>query len=248
MKLRFLLTPSILLVTSLSPANEEPVDPASFNAKIAEAVNAGKEWTADPSQIAAHLIGPWVAQGKESGSLGWKISATINGEELSSGVDVTVTEDGLLDDATRRIDHRFTFALVNGSWSVTKASVKYHNARPPYPLREEENVEKARAGIILLQQVPVPALGQAAEDAGITDLPSTVFATLEGDAAALNTVLNLSTKVSGFARQDYARLLFGLSCFFEKPGFNRYLYMNLDEQTSTAVREILRQVEDGELP
>lgn len=247
MKLRFLLALPFLFSASLT-ANDEPVDPAAFNAKIAEAVAAGKDWVVDPSQIAAQLVGPWVASESELGSMGWEVSAFVSGEQLSSGVEVVVKEDGLFDDATRQIDHRFSFALVDGVWTVTKASVKYHNARPAFPLREEENVEKAKAGIILLQQTPVPALAQAAEDAGVTDLPSTIFATLEGDAEAFNSILKLSTSVGGFARQDYARVLFGLSCFFEKPGFSRYLYMNLDEMTSTAVREILRQVDDGELP
>lgn len=246
MKFRLFFAVPLLFAASLS-ANEEPVDPAAFNAKIAEATATGKEWAIDPSQIAAHLVGPWLAPGSEMSSQRREVSASSSGEDPTTGIDVIVKEDGLFDDATRRIDHHFTFALVNGVWTVTQASVKYHDARPAFPLREEENVEKAKAGMILLQQPPVPILGQVADDAGIPDLQATTFAAMEGDDAALNSILALSTKVGGFARQDYARLLFGLSCFFEKPGFSRYLYMNLDEKTSAAVREILRQVDDGEI-
>ena len=247
MKFSFLFAVPLLFAVSLS-ATEEPVDPTAFNDRIAEAAAAGKEWAADPSQIAAYLVGPWLAPGREMSSQRREVSASASGEDPTSGIQVIVKEDGLFDDATRRIDHRFTFALVNSVWTVTQASVRYHDARPAFPLREEENIEKAKAGIIILQQAPVTALAQAAEDAGIADLPSAIFASLEGDADSFTAILNLSTTVGGYARQDYARILFGFSCFFEKPGFSRYLYMNLDEPTSTAVREILRQVDDGELP
>jgi len=247
MNLRLLPAFLFLLATPLF-AEETPVDPTEFNARIAAATAAGETWTKDPSQIAATLVGPWLAPGEEMSSQRREVSASSSGEDPTTGITVVVKEDGLFDDATRRIDHRFSFTLIGNVWTISDASVKYHDARPPFPLREEENTEKAKAGIIILQQQPVAALEQPASDAGIADLPSTIFASLEGDPESFNSLLKLSTTVEGFARQDYARLLFGLSCFFEKPGFTRYLYMNLDEKTSTAVLEILRQVDDGELP
>lgn len=243
-----LLSVFLLSFTTSILAEENSVDPAEFNQRIKEATATGEEWAGDPSQIAATLVGPWLAPGKEMSSQRREISAASSGEDPTTGITVVLKEDGLFDDATRRIDHRFSFSLVGGVWTITDASVKYHDARPAFPFREEENTEKAKAGMIILQQQPVAALEQAASEAGITDLPSTIFATLEGDPEAFNAFLKLSTKVGGYARQDYARLLFGMSCFFEKPGFNRYLFMNLDEKTSMTVREILRQIDDGELP
>ncbi len=234
----------------LSPlrANEKVVDVAPLNAEIASANTAGDAWVKDPASIALHFVGPWLVPGGEMTSQRREVAASAAGEDPASGIAVIVKEDGLFDDATRRIDHRFVFALENGSWTVTDASVKYHDARPAFPLREEENTPKATAGIILLQQVPSPALAEAASTRGIEDLQSTTFAALEGDSAALNALLNLSLHVNGAAQQDYARLLFGLNCFFETPGFTRYLYFNLEEGASDAVTGLLRRVADGELP
>ena len=247
MKCSFLFVVPFLFLSSLS-AKEEAVEIAPLNVEIAAASAADEAWAKDPSSIAAHLVGPWLVPGGEMSSQRREVSASASGEDPTTGIEVIVKEDGLFDDATRRIDHRFVFALVGGVWTVSDASVKYHDARPAFPLREEENVPKATAGIILLQQFPSPALGEAASSTGIEDLPSTTFAALEGDGAALNALLNLSQNVNGAAQQDYARLLYGLSCFFETPGFTRYLYFNLEEGATTAVTGMLRRIEDGELP
>lgn len=247
MKCSFLFAVPFFLLASLS-AREEVVEFAPLNAEIAAAHAAGEAWVKEPTLIASHFVGPWLVPGEEMTAQRREISASTSGEDPASGIEVIVKEDGLFDDATRRIDHRFVFALENGVWSVTDASVKYHDARPPFPLREGENLPKATAGIILLQQQPSPALAEAAASRGIEDLPATTFAALEGDSDALNALLNLSKYVNGAAQQDYARLLFGLNCFFETPGFTRYLYFNLEEGASEAVTGLLRRVADGELP
>ncbi len=247
MKCSFFFAVPFLILTSLS-AEEKVVEVAPLNAEIAAANTAGEAWVKEPTLIASHFVGPWLVPGAEMTAQRREVSASASGEDPTSGIEVIVKEDGLFDDATRRIDHRFVFALENGLWTVTDASVKYHDARPAFPLREGENLPKATAGIILLQQLPVAALAEAAASRGIEDLQATTFAALEGDSDALNALLNLSKYVGGFAQQDYARLLFGLSCFYETPGFTRYLYFNLEEGAADAVTELLRRVADGELP
>ncbi|MDA8908849.1 MAG: hypothetical protein P1U81_07175 [Verrucomicrobiales bacterium] len=239
----------VFLFALISPllAEEQAVDPSEFNQRIREATVAGEEWTKDPSLIAATLAGPWIVPGGEWMSQRREVSGSTAGEDPQSGITVVVKEDGLFDDATRRIDHRYVFALVDGVWTVTDASVKYHDARPPFPLREEENVSKAIAGRLLLQQNASPALAEAAAAHGIQDLADTTFGALEGDPDSLNALLNLSLTIKEEARADYARLLYGLSCFFEKPGFTRYLFFHLEEGASSAVLELIRQVEEGEI-
>lgn len=236
-----------LFFTTPLLSSEQELDPAELNDRLSEARTSGEEWTEDPALIAPMLVGSWIVPEEEMASMRREVIASTSGEDPTTGISVLVKEDGLLDDATRRIDHRFSFALKDGEWFITTASVKYHDARPAFPFREEENLEKATAGILLLRQAPSAALTEVANSAGILDLSETTFQALDGDPAALNALLNLSLDLSEESRDDYARLLYGLSCFFETPGFRRYLFFNLEEEAPGKILDLIRKIEEDQI-
>lgn len=233
----------LLFATTSLFAAEESVDTAGFNERIAAATATGEDWARDPSRIAAVLVGPWLSPEGEMASQRREILASTSGEDPSTGIHVLVKEDGLFDDATNRIDHHFQFTLINEVWTITEASVKYHDARPPFPIRETENIPKAAAGKLLLQQESSPALAALAATGGINDLTAVTSRAMEGDGDSLNAILNLSLLLTDATRTDYATLLYGLSCYFEKPGFTRYLFFNLNEGAPAVIFELIREIE-----
>lgn len=239
------LTTLALLFTNPLLSSEQSLDTVELNARLAEARNAGEEWVKDPALVAPILVGNWIVPGEEMASMRREVSSSSSGEDPASGITVTVKEDGLLDDAVRRIDHRFAFELEKGAWKITEASVKYHNARPAFPLLESENQPKAIAGAFLVRQFPSPALAEAAKSAGILDVKETTSRALEGDPASLNALLNLSLDLTDEARSDYTRLLYGLHCVFETPGFRRYLFFNLEEEAPMTILNLIQEIEEG---
>lgn len=241
------LTALALFCTTPLISEEQTLDLAPLNEQLTQAFDSGEEWAQDPALIAPMLVGNWIVPGNEMASMRREVASSTSGEDPTTGITVVVKEDGLLDDAVRRIDHSFIFNLQDGKWVITEASVKYHNARPAFPLREEENMAKATAGALLLRQAPSPALAEIAKTAGILDLPETTTLALGGDPDSLNALLNLSLDLTEESREDYARLLYGLSCSFEKNGFSRYLFFNLEEEAPMKILEMIRELEEGEI-
>ena len=70
---------------------------------------------------------------------------------------------------------------------------------------------------------------------------------MEGDPESLNALLNLSLDIPDEAKEAYARLLFGLTCFFETPGLTRYFFFHLEEGASQVILTLLDEIKRGEI-
>ncbi|MDB4662137.1 hypothetical protein OAE61_00725 [Verrucomicrobiales bacterium] len=221
-----------------------------LNAKIAAGITKGELWTNDPSQIAAVLTGPWLSNtpDSEASSQSREVIATSEGEGNSGKVSVKVKEIGLFDDAVRQLDHTYEFVLKNGHWTVTAATTKAHDARPAFPIAESENLQKRRAGVLVVMSSTGHELQELAKANGIPELSVVASDAIFGNHDSLVKILKLSTKVDGAAAEIYGELVYGFSCAFESNGFTRFLYFNLEEKEREAVLEFIKWIESDVVP
>lgn len=113
--------------------NWEEIDTTEFAGKLESASAAGEKWAGAPETIIIEYAGPLITESGEKMAQRRTIGIRSKGEGVPKKIKVTLTDDGLFDDETKKISIRFHLkrGKKDGSWKLLKAGRATEKWAPP---------------------------------------------------------------------------------------------------------------------
>ncbi|MAS96728.1 MAG: hypothetical protein CMO55_26350 [Verrucomicrobiales bacterium] len=109
------------------------VDASEFSQKLDAASTEGEKWANAPETIIVEYVGPFITESGEKMGQRRSIGIRTKGEGVPKRLRVTLTDDGLFDDETKKITTRLYLkrGKKDGAWKLLKVERAMEKWAPP---------------------------------------------------------------------------------------------------------------------